>query len=205
MKNFVPGKRVCRRAPVEKKLLLVSANPIDTRPLQLDREIREIEAAILKARQGNAIKIHRLQGLRAADLKQALLDFRPTLVHFCGHGYPNGIALVGEDDKTQLVEFESLARLFGMFGGRIECVFLNACHTAGQSRCISKYIRKLVCMNGAIEDDTAIRFAADFYAGIGAGMNVDFSFRWARTSMAMDGAPCQDIPSLFTGRPLRHW
>jgi len=183
---------------VKTKLLLVAANPIGTSRLSLDREIREIELAILKSTTRDAIEIRKFQGLRVADLKHELLTYKPTHVHFCGHGSFEGIALVDENDYTQLVLFGALAKLLSLFAGQIDCVFLNACYSAGQSRSISQYIPNVICMNGPVPDDVALRFAVDFYEGIGEGKGVDFSFKWALASMGLYGPEPGHIPALFT-------
>ncbi len=180
------------------RLLLVAANPADSSPLKLDSEIREIEQAILKYSKRAWVKIRKFQGLRIADLQHELLTYKPTHVHFSGHGNVDGIALVDEHDNTRLVKFESLAELFHLLAGQIKCVFLNSCSSAGQSCLISKYIRYVVCMAGEVPDDIAIRFAVDFYAGIGAGRGERFAFRWALTSMALNETGGREIPHLFS-------
>jgi len=182
------------------RILLVAANPADSNPLKLDSEIREIEQAILKYSKHASVKIRKFQGLRITDLQHELLTYKPTHVHFSGHGNANGIALVDEHDNTRLVRIESLTELFRLLAQQIKCVFLNSCCSAGQSRLISKYIRYVVCMAGEVPDDMAIRFAVDFYAGIGAGRGEKFAFHWALTSMALNETGGRDIPHLFTKR-----
>lgn len=185
-------------APGRIRLLLVAANPIGTSRLRLDTEIREIEQVILKSRNRDDIDIRKFQGLRAADLKHELLSYKPTHVHFCGHGNFEGIALVDENDLTQLVKFGSLARLLSLFKGQIDCVFLNACYSGSRPGFIHQYIPKVICMNGPIPDDTALGFAIDFYEGIGEGWSIEFSFKWALAAMELCGPESGNIPLLLT-------
>ncbi|HEY4147394.1 MAG TPA: CHAT domain-containing protein [Chitinophagaceae bacterium] len=186
------------------KLLLVSASPVDNNPLKPDRELREIEQAIWKCKYRDSITIRKFQGLRIADLQHELLTWQPTHVHFSGHGNTNGIALVDDQDNTQLVRFEPLAELFRLLSGQITCVFLNSCCSASQSRLLGQYIPYTVCMAGEIHDDAATRFAVGYYAAIGAGNDEAFSFKWALNSMALNETGDEHIPYLFTNTKDPH-
>jgi hypothetical protein len=52
-------------------------------------------------------------------------------------------------------------------------------------------------MNNAIDDRSAIQFAAALYRAIGFGKSVQRAFREARASLVMEGLPGDDIPELF--------
>src|SRR5437588_3667191 len=151
-------------------ILIFAANPIPEAQLSLDKEVREIENGLRHSRKH--FEIRQQWATRPIDLRRALLDYKPTYVHFCGHGAGRpGIVLEG-----QLVSSEALAGLFKLFADRIKCVVLNACYSAIQAHAIAAHIDFVVGMNKAIGDSAAIEFATAFYDGLGAGESIQFAF-----------------------------
>jgi hypothetical protein len=75
------------------KILIVAANPKDTSRLRLDEEVREIEAALQRSSRRAAFTIKSIWAPRPRDLRRALLDEQPRIVHFSGHGDIDGLAL----------------------------------------------------------------------------------------------------------------
>lgn len=67
-------------------LLVLSANPAATARLRLDKEIREIDEGLRRARQREQFKLVSRWAVRPLDLRRALLEEKPAYVHFCGHG-----------------------------------------------------------------------------------------------------------------------
>lgn len=110
-----------------KKILILSANPINTAKLRLDEEVREIQAGLERAKSRDKFEIITRWAVRTEDFRRALLDHEPQIVHFSGHGEgAGGLALENNSGQMQLVSTESLTRLFKLFQGKIECVLLNA-------------------------------------------------------------------------------
>ncbi|WP_407890591.1 CHAT domain-containing protein [Scytonema sp. NUACC26] len=120
-----------------KKILILSANPKDTSPLRLGEEAREIESALQRAKNRDKFEIVSKWAVRVEDLRRALLDRKPNIVHFCGHGAgTEGLALEDNSGVTQLVSSESIANLFELFCTTVECVLLNACYSEAQAQAI---------------------------------------------------------------------
>ncbi|OKH43239.1 hypothetical protein NIES2101_31110 [Calothrix sp. HK-06] len=68
------------------KILILSVNPKNTDQLRLDEEVREIQIALKLATHRAGFEIATQSALRVEDLRRALLEHQPTIVHFCGHG-----------------------------------------------------------------------------------------------------------------------
>ena len=102
--------------------------------------------------------------LRPDDLRRALLDFNPEIVHFCGHGLgDDGLVLENDPGLAQLVPTEALANLFKRFATRgLECVVLNACYSEIQAKEIAEHIDYVVGMSSGIGDDAAITVCSWF-------------------------------------------
>ncbi|MDF5723665.1 MAG: CHAT domain-containing protein [Rhizonema sp. PD37] len=184
-----------------KKILILSANPQDTNKLRLDREVREIQAALKRAKNREKYEIITEWAVRIDDLRRVLLDHQPTIVHFSGHGSGNdGLALENNFGQTQLISTESLAKLFGLFQGKIECVLLNACYSQAQVAAIHQHIDCVVGMNQAIGDVAATEFAIGFYDALGAGRSYEDCFEVGCASIDLQGIPESDIPVIKVRR-----
>jgi hypothetical protein len=72
--------------PQPKTILILSANPRGTDPLRLDEEVREIKAGMQRSRHRDQFVIQHQLAARPRDVQRAMLDFKPQIVHFCGHG-----------------------------------------------------------------------------------------------------------------------
>ena len=147
------------------KILILAAVPAR---LRIDQEIREIEEAIKRAVKRDSFEIKIRTAVRPKDIRRALEEEKPQIVHFCGHGEQDG-SLRLEDDggNNQLVSPESLASLFNLHTGYVNCVLLNACYSSKPAEAISKHINYVIGMNQPIEDRAAIVFAQGFYDGLG--------------------------------------
>lgn len=148
-----------------KTILILAAIP---HGLRLDKEIRSIEEAIRRALKRDLFKITLRTAVRPRDIRRAIAEEQPQIVHFCGHGLEDG-SLVLEDDagENKPVPAEGLALLFQLHADYVECVLLNACHSAKPAIAISEYINYAIGMNQPIGDMAAIAFAIGFYDGLG--------------------------------------
>lgn len=186
-----------------KKILLLSANPKNTDKLRLDEEVREIQTALRQAKNRAQFEIVTELALRVDDLHRVLLEQEPAIVHFSGHGAGNhGLALENNSGQMQLVSTESLARLFGLFQDKIECVLLNACYSEAQALAIHQHIDYVIGMNQTIGDKAAIKFAVGFYNALGAGRYYKDCFEFGCTSVDLQGIPESQTP-ILKARPGR--
>ena len=184
-----------------KTILILAANPTNTSRLRLDEEVREITAALKRAKNRSGFEIVTGWATRVEDLHRALLEYQPTIVHFSGHGDgSNGLALENNFGQVQLVSTEPLARLFGLFQDTIECVLLNACYSQAQAEAIHQHIDYVVGMNQAIGDVAAIKFATGFYDALGAGRLIEECFEVGCTLLDLLLIPEDSTPVLKARR-----
>jgi eukaryotic-like serine/threonine-protein kinase len=187
-----------------KKILILSANPLDTSKLRLDEEIREIRAALKRAKNRDKFQIITESAVRVDDLRLALLEHEPSIVHFSGHGSgDNGLAFESNSGHLQLVSTEALVRLFELFKTKIECVLLNACYSKTQADAIHEHIDCVIGMSRAIGDKAAIEFAVGFYDALGAGNSYEYCFKIGSVSIDLEGIPESETPVL-RARPRSH-
>lgn len=180
-------------------ILFLAANPMMTAALRLDEEIRAIDRALQGTEYRQHFNLEQQWALRPADLQQCLLRFRPTIVHFSGHGSDAGeIVLQDDTGQPQAVSAQALSRLFALLKDNIRCVVLNACFSAVQARAIAEHIECVVGMSQAIGDAAALNFATAFYQALGYGRDLRTAFELGRSQIDLQGLSEQETPQLLT-------
>lgn len=180
-----------------KKILILTANPKNTAGLRLEEEVREIKAGIQRSLHRDQFTIEYQMAARPRDVQRAMLDYKPQIVHFCGHGAGDkGLVLEDEAGQIKAVSTTALAALFDLFADEVECVLLNACYSKVQAKAIARHINYVIGMNQAIGDRAAIEFATSFYDGLGAGESVEFAFRLGKNAMQLAGISEENTPVL---------
>ncbi|MEB3219209.1 MAG: effector-associated domain EAD1-containing protein [Nostocales cyanobacterium 94392] len=149
----------------QQKILILAAIP---NGLRLDKEMREIEEAIRRATNRELFEIQLKTAVCPQDIRRAIAEERPQIVHFCGHGDKDGSLLLEDDGgNNKSVRPEGLASLFKLHADYVKCVVLNACHSEKPAIAISQYIDYVIGMNNTIQDKVAIIFSQGFYDGLG--------------------------------------
>ncbi|MGB3189184.1 MAG: CHAT domain-containing protein [Limnoraphis sp.] len=158
-----------------KTILILAANPQNTTRLRLEEEIREIDEGLRRANQRHQYKLEQKLAVRSRDFYRAILDYKPSIVHFCGHGVgQEGIVLEDDTGKSAVVPTNALASMFKLFATKgVECVILNACYSEVQATAISQYVNYVLGMNKAVGDQAALAFSVAFYDGLAAGYEVE--------------------------------
>ncbi|MEP0924380.1 CHAT domain-containing protein [Leptolyngbya sp. ST-U4] len=170
-----------------KTILILSSNPKGTSVLDLDREIRDIREGLRRSPNRDQFHIEVRGAVRPEDLRRSLLEVKPQIVHFCGHGDgEDGLVLEDNDGKAQLVESDELARLFKIFADQVECILLNACYSEVQANALIQYINHVIGMNREIPDAAAIAFSIGFYDGIGAGESIETAYKLGCSAIETD-------------------
>jgi hypothetical protein len=162
----------------KKKILILSANPKTTPQLRLDEEVREIEEGLHRSKYRDQFEIQSKWAVRLRDLRRALLDHDPDIVHFTGHGKEEGLIVEDELGLAASISINALSELFALFSEKVKCVILSACLSESQAKAISKHIDYVVGMRKEIDDKAAIEFAVGFYDALGAGRSVEDAFKF---------------------------
>lgn len=184
---------------MKKRILILAANPLDTHRLRLDEEIREITNGLERSIYRDEFELRQRLASRPKEFQRAMLDFKPNIVHFCGHGEGEaGIVLENDNGQSHFVDAEALAGLFELFTDQVECVLLNACFSHVQAVAIAKHISYVIGMKQEIGDKAAIEFAVSFYDALGAGKSTEFAFKLACNAIQLAGIQEHLIPSLLT-------
>ncbi|MFB2895470.1 CHAT domain-containing protein [Aerosakkonemataceae cyanobacterium BLCC-F50] len=185
-----------------KKILILAANPKQTPQLRLDEEVRDIREGLRLAKNRDRFILEARWAVRPRDIRREILDFRPHIIHFSGHGAgETGLCFEDEMGQLQLVTGEALAGLFKQFARQIECVLLNACYSEEQAKAIVQHIDYVIGMNKPIGDKAAIEFAVGFYDALAGfdpqydeGSPVEFAYDIACNAISLEGLSGELIP-----------
>ncbi|MEM7773147.1 MAG: effector-associated domain EAD1-containing protein [Cyanobacteria bacterium P01_A01_bin.37] len=179
-----------------RRVLFLAANPQDTAYLKLDSEAREIQEGLRLSAHRNRFELVSKWAVQTDDLRRALLEHDPHIIHFSGHGKgEQGITLDDGQGKSKLVSGDTLARLFKQFQN-IECVLLNTCYSDVQAQAIAPYVPYVIGMGQAIGDEAAIEFATGFYDGLGYGRTYPEAFELGLSAIDLEGIPETQKPRL---------
>lgn len=182
-----------------KKILILASNPKNSTKLRLDEEVREIDNALKSAKNREQFELRQKWAVRPRDMRKALQENEPQIVHFSGHGVGDeGLALEDETGQAKIVSTEALAGMFELCADQVECVVLNACYSEIQANAIAKYIKYVIGMNQAVGDQAALEFAIGFYDAIGAGRSIEYAYKSGCVSIQMAGISEQLTPVLIT-------
>ncbi|GBO51562.1 hypothetical protein APA_526 [Pseudanabaena sp. lw0831] len=191
-----PNKTNSATKPM-KTILMLAANPKNSVSLRLQEEERDIKERLRLAGYGTE-PIKTAVAVRPRDIQQAMLDFKPQIIHFSGHGADeDGLVFEDINGQSKLIGGEDLADLFDLFSDRIECVVLNACYSETQAEAIRQNIKYVIGMNQTIDDLAAIEFAVGFYAAIGAGETYEFAFKLGCSAIRLAGIKEYTTPQLL--------
>ncbi len=151
------------------KILFFQTEP---KNLNLNKEFSEIESAIKRASNRSLFNKPIFKSVSSTDdIRQAIANENPQIVHFCGHALEDGSLKLENDSNESLVSPEILKSIFEGREDIIKCVLLNACHSAKATVAISHHIDYAIGMNDKIIDEVAIEFAKGFYDGLGVKNN----------------------------------
>ena len=84
-----------------KTILVLAANPKGTSPLRLGEEVREIQAGLDRSKYRDRFRIEQRWAVRPRDVQRSLLDCRPQIVHFSGHGVGVALPDVASSDEDR--------------------------------------------------------------------------------------------------------
>lgn len=184
-----------------KKVLFLASNPKGTAPIRLDEELRDIAEGLRRSQIRDHFELEQKWAVRPRDLGRAILDFKPNIIHFSGHGAgEEGLVFENEMGEPQLISEDALASLFALFKDQIDCVVLNGCYSQVQALVIAQHINYVIGMNKAIGDKAAIEFAVGFYDALGAGYSIEFAYKLGCSAILMHGIQEHLTPVLL---PLR--
>jgi hypothetical protein len=182
------------------KILFLAANPTDTSPLRLDHECREVRERIRLAEHGDRMELVSRWAVRTDDVIQALLEEKPHVIHFSGHGATSGLVLEDRQAKPRTVTPQAILAVFHAIPDKLRLAVFNACNSLPLAKAAVKVLEAAIGMNRPIGDQAAIAFAGALYQGVGFGRTLQESFNLALAALQVAGIPEDSTPKLVVKR-----
>ncbi len=193
------------------RLLIAVATPTDRPGLEVGDEIAHLDTALAELSTRGVIHTVRLEHTSLERLDNALLEHRPHVLHFIGHGDfvdDEGVLVLESDTApgtADTIAGRQLAVLLRNHLTSLRLVFLNSCMGATASArdpfggmaqsLIRRGIPAVIAMQFPIPDGAAVALARHFYRYLAAGQPVDAAltstraFLYARGYAVEWGAP----------------
>lgn len=176
--------------PNKIRILFLAANPIDTGPLQLQNEARELQARIRQGPHRDLFEVIHYLAAQPEDLLRGLQDVQPHVLHFSGHGtYNKEIVLQGKDGTSRPVDPQDMVELVDLFKNNLKLVLLSSCYARRQAEALQEVVDFTIGMDEPISDEGAVRYSAAFYQALSSGGSIKQAFHSARLITAMEGKP----------------
>jgi hypothetical protein len=176
------------------RIVVVSANPKDTFPLNLGEELKRIKQGINKGRYKERFAEPDIcYATQFPDLIEALVSVRPHIVHFTGHGDDDGgVVLQDFSGESLPLSIEQTKSLFELVKSRapLKSVVFNICHSAKQLETMAKVVDYVIGWDGAVEDSKALYFSENFYRTLANNvqeLDIEYAFGMGRMSALVLG------------------
>jgi hypothetical protein len=149
-----------------------------------------------------AVLIELRPGLVRTDLARYLLETRPSVVHFSGHGDKDAVYAEDPAGRSSPIAVNALRDLFAMplISETVRLVVLSSCLSHAQASGIARSIPAVIGMRGSILDDAALAFSRGLYMALGQGLSISDAFAFGKNAIMLEGIPQERVPVLVTQR-----
>ena len=180
------------------RILFLASDPSDLSRSLVGQELRDIRKKLQSSQYRERFFLDSRDLVRPADLMQAILEFKPQLIHFFGHGSEDGsICLESPEGTVKPVSPTALSALFKCVSTEVKCVILNACYSDNQASAIAKHIPFVIGMKRANGDEAAIAFSSGFYNALGEAHPIDRAYQLSCVEMQLNGIEEHMTPVLY--------
>lgn len=180
------------------RLLFVCAGPKDATCMNLEEELHEITTWLNSGPFGDRIAIESVFAAKPNDLRLALLNHTPHILHFSGHGTDSGIVLENDSGTSYVFEFQQLSQLLSAFHDNLHMVVLNACNSSHRADMLLQSVDCVIGMNHKIIDRSAIAFASALYLAVGFDSTIRQCFISGRSALKDADIPQSHFPMLLS-------
>jgi hypothetical protein len=166
-------------------VLFLASDPADLARLHLLKELSEVQNELSRP-SAYSFALNHVFSSRPDELARKILEVKPHIVHFSGHGDSRG-GLCFEDagGRSWPADMTAIAQMFEPCRRYVKCVLLNACFSADQAAMIGEYIEYTAGLSAAVSDDAAIALAKGFYGALSVSGRVSNALRAARANLRL--------------------
>lgn len=176
-------------------VLFVGVNPPGLPEVSLIEEHRAIDLVVNAARH-QILVIPKFQ-VQIDELQQCLRAHAPHVIHFSGHGGPEGEIYLknGRGEEIALMPAD-LAALLAKLDRPPRCVVLNACYSAMGADELKPHVDCVVGMVKKIGVEPSITFCRAFYQALVEGRSVADAHEAGCAEIRLEKLPDASVPVL---------
>jgi len=165
----------------KRSILYIASSPKDIAALQVGFEFSKIKDALDSGAARDQFELlSPLMSVTLEDFLRAKYTFKPSIIHFSGHGLQDGLMFSTGQNVFQVIPAELLKEVFKGVEAYAGCVLLNACYASAQAKMISENGLYAIGMNAPVTDTAALLFSGSFYRFLCDGQDYETSFRNTR-------------------------
>jgi hypothetical protein len=174
----------------KKTILIFTASPLNAVVTRANAAIESMQELF---EQNEKFTLEICQVTTVDDLSKKLNLHEPSIVYFFGHGNREG-GLILEDVKSKkcVIPEDKLVAIFKEYTecqySKLECVFLNACHSELLAKSIAKHVDYTIGMQDKIDSKIVIEFARHFYYCLKLKGNYEHAHRYACKNLSKQDA-----------------
>jgi CHAT domain-containing protein len=179
------------------KIAFLSTNPDGD--LRTDIEARDVQSAMRRANFREEVSIRHVPAARLSDLLSELNEFRPTIVHFSGHGGGESVVFENETNRSVgvVVDYSLVATFLAATDSPPKLLVLNACDTYLGADVFLSTVEVVVAMLDSIDDAAAGYFSTQFYSALANGQSVGAALRQGKAVLKAGGFHDAELPIAF--------
>lgn len=179
-------------------ILFMPANPVRTTRNALGEEAHDLQQELARCQYRDRFELQPQLAPHAIDIHRHIEALRPELVHFTGHGEPDGLVFHQDDGSFRAVSADELGEMFRSAAGSVKVAVLSACFTDAHAAALLAHIDCVVGTPGPLPDAAARSFALGFYEALGDRAPVQTAYEIG--CLAMDLAwPPRGVPAAGGG------
>lgn len=172
------------------KAFVATASPVDQEWLDIGGEMRAIRDEIERSGSRRAFEFRECHNARIDDIRRAMLEMRPHILHFSGHSRTDGVAFMHDRGTSHLVPTQAFIDLLEATNDSfLTLVILNSCESSEQAKALTRFVDCAIGMSMEIGDTVAREFAKSFYGGLARGRTVKNAFLQAKALLDAHGVP----------------
>lgn len=176
-----------RKRKEQLKVLMMMASPKQQTHLRLDEEARDMshELALVKEATQH-VEVKHAWAVRVRDIQGAVLNEKPKVLHFSGHGSPGSLCFENDQGAAQSVDADAFADFIALCDG-LECLVLNACYSDSVAKQAARHLKAVVGCDVSVADVACIMFTKAFYRALAHGRSYKDAFSLAVNELNLAG------------------
>lgn len=169
------------------RVMYVANNPDGAEPLQIEREINDLQERLERGVGVEPIVMRTYSALMIDRFSETVARVQPDVLHVAAHGEDGAIILSHPDREDVRVDGEALASLLGILAQRPKLVVLNACSSDEMARDLASAggAEFVIGTDARISNVGARAMAAALYQTLADAGSISEAFEAAATQLRL--------------------